>query len=233
MKALIDGDIVAYRCGAVCENADLPLALWQTDELIRRILEDIDADDWKVFISGEENFRYEIYPQYKANRIDKPKPKHLEDIRSYLVTEWDASIVNGYEADDAMAMEHNDDSIICSIDKDLLQLPGLHYNFVKCNVTEVSEHEGLYNFYYQLLVGDPTDNIKGCPGIGKVKAPKILSGCISEVDFYKAVEAAYQVAYKDVPDQWWPNLNLNAQLLYIRRSEQDKWTKPEQETVQE
>jgi len=231
MKALIDGDIVCYRCAAVCENAELGLAIWQTDVLLSRILEDIDSDDWKIFISGEENFRYELYPDYKANRRDLPKPKHLEDLRTHLVLEWDASIVNGYEADDAMAMEHTNDTIICSIDKDLLQLPGWHYNFVRGETRLLTELEGLYNFYYQVLVGDPTDNVKGCPGIGKAKAPRLLDKCQSEVAFYEAVVKAYQHAYKDSPDkdEWFRQLNLNAQLLYIRRSPEEGWKKPEQE----
>ena len=152
----------------------------------------------------------------------------MEDIRSYLITQWDASIANGYEADDAMAMEHTNDTVVCSIDKDLRQLQGWHYHFVDRKLFKIGATEALFNFYYQLLVGDPTDNIKGCPGIGKVKAPQILEGCTTEVEFYKKVYEAYQHAYKDEDEEVVDyNLELNAQLLYIRRHPEQGWKRPE------
>ena len=232
--ACIDGDIVAYRCAAVNENADLGLAIWQTDQLLTRILDDVNADDWKVYLSGENNFRYGIFPEYKANRRDQVKPKHLEGIREYLVTDWNATIVDGYEADDALgiALTNIPDTMCCSIDKDLLQVPGGHYNFVQRTVQTILENEGWKNFYTQLLVGDPTDNIKGCPGIGKVKAEKALRDCLTPRQLYERCVELYKVAYGDeinegVP-RWEKELNLNAQLLYVLRSEGDSWKAPQE-----
>src|SRR3990167_4316279 len=164
MIALIDGDIVTYRCAAVCEEAGQGVAKWQADQLLTRILEDVDATDWKIFLSGDDNFRYKVYPDYKANRRDMVKPKHLELLREHLILDWNATIVNGYEADDSLGIEQSRDitkSIICSIDKDLLQIPGHHYNFVKRIIVYVTIVDGWKSFYTQLLTGDATDNIKG------------------------------------------------------------------------
>ncbi len=227
--AAIDGDIVCYRCAAVNENADLGLAIWQTDQLLGRILEDVNADDWKIYLSGENNFRYKLFPEYKANRRDLPKPIHLEGLREYLVLSWQATITDGYEADDALGMESTvgiGNRVICSIDKDLLQLPGIHYNFVKREIKEVDEFSGAVQFYTQLLVGDPTDNIRGCPGIGKVKAERAFRGCSTERELYERAVECYKQVYKE---EWEKHLNLNAQLLYVWRTQDDEWKIPPQE----
>jgi len=225
MHALIDGDLVAYRCAAVNENADAHLALWQTDQLISRILEDINADNWDIFISGENNFRYTIFPDYKANRRDTPRPKHLERVREYMVSEHHARITDGWEADDELGIEAGrrgfNDVVICSLDKDLLQLPGTHYNFVRREIRRISPEEGLRNFYEQLLVGDSTDNISGCRGIGKVKAPRILGQSTNEHDLVQAVWRAYERAGESED-----SFVRSARLLYILKSPDDHWRPP-------
>ncbi len=155
------------------------------------------------------------------------KPKHLEGLREYLVVSWGATICDGYEADDQLGMESqkesNDKVVICSIDKDLLQLRGTHYNFVRREVKEIDDLSGAVQFYTQLLVGDPTDNIRGCPGIGKVKAEKALRGCNTERQLYERAVECYKHVYKD---QWEKELQLNAQLLYIWKEPEDQWKEP-------
>lgn len=223
--ALIDGDLVAYRCAAANEEADLGLAIWQTDQMIARILEDVNADNWFIFISGDNNFRYNIYPDYKANRRNQPRPKHLEGVREYLVSSHNADIADGYEADDSLGIARTrlgvDNNVICSLDKDLLQLEGQHYNFVKRTFERISRWDGLRNFYTQLLVGDSTDNIRGCPGIGKAKAPKLLEGCNDESDLVRCCWESYERAGSSEDF-----MIMNAKLLYILREEGDAWKPP-------
>ena len=232
--AVIDGDIVAYRCSAANENANLGLAKWQVDQMLARILEDINADDWRIYLSGDNNFRYQIFPDYKANRRDQTKPQFLEGVREHLVVDWNARICDGYEADDALGMEayaaSTDKVVLCSIDKDLLQLRGTHYNFVRREVKEVDDFSGSVSFYTQLLCGDPTDNIRGCPGIGKVKAEKAFRDCTTERDLYERSVELYKQAYdpklKFDENEWEKQLEMNAQLLYIWRTDGDKWIAP-------
>ena len=225
---IVDADIVGYRCACANANADVGLAIWQVDQLLTRILEETEADDWVLYLSGENNFRYGIYPEYKANRRDQEKPKHLEALREHMVLEWNATVVDGYEADDAIGMKAADheDHTIASIDKDLKQLPGTHYNFVNRTMDEVSPLQGWYNFYTQLLVGDPTDNIKGCLGIGKVKAEKALRDCLTPRQLYDKCVELYKVAYGET--EWERELNMNAQLLYVWRTEGDSWKAPQE-----
>jgi 5'-3' exonuclease len=110
LLALIDGDICCYRAAASCEPTKAKpdrepqeVAIMRADELMRRILHETSSDTYKLYIGGSDNFRYKIYPEYKANRLDKPKPEYLQDVRAFLVSEWNAEIVNGMEADDAMS----------------------------------------------------------------------------------------------------------------------------------
>jgi hypothetical protein len=225
MKVLVDADIVAYRCAAVNEKADFPLARWQADQLITRIIEDVNASDWKLFLtSGNNNFRYTVYPEYKANRRDQPKPRHLELLREHLVLDWNAELVDGYEADDAIGIElSTNGGIAASIDKDLLQLPGRHFNFITRSFTDVTETAGMAMFFRQLLIGDPTDNIKGCPGIGKVTTERLLRNIETVDGLYITCLKAYEDAFSGESGRAFEQLNLNAQLIYIWRRENDNW----------
>lgn len=211
MIALIDGDIVAYRCAASAEQETeewIPTS--RADSLVNEILEATSATSHQIFISGPGNFRREIYPAYKANR-KQPSPTWLKACEHYLIEQWGATITDGYEADDALgiAMSSKVDAICASIDKDLLQLPGQHYNFVKKEFISISPERALREFYISMLVGDATDNIKGVAGIGKAKAPRILEGCETEQEMFDAVREQYNNDGE---------MLLNGQLLWIWRT---------------
>ena len=187
MRALIDGDIVAYRCAASAEQDDVSIALWRVDDLMERILANTNADTFNVYLGGRYNFRKVVDPLYKANRV-APKPIHLEACRDHLQLNWSAELQLGIETDDRLGIEQSDDTVICSIDKDLRQIPGLHYNFVKDIQDEVDEYTGWYNFYRSFLIGDKSDNIHGIRGLGPAKAEKLLHGLTPEEMFTKVRE---------------------------------------------
>ena len=179
--ALIDSDVVGYRCAASCEpmstkpeGEPVDFAIQRMDELMWKILATTEAEEFRCFLSGGDNFRYLIYPEYKANRV-KPPPAWLDECRKYLIQHWKAEIVVGYEADDAIGMSHKDNTIIVSNDKDFKQLIGKHYNFVTDMFDEVDEDTADYNFWRQMLMGDRADNIIGVAGIGDKKSEKLLT----------------------------------------------------------
>ena len=217
MLALLDSDIVAYRCAATAENNEEWIAVARTKELVEQILHEVGADSYKLYLSGANNFRKIIYPDYKANRT-QPRPKHLNACKQYLVDHWGATWTDGYEADDALGINQEKtlegNTIICSIDKDLRQIPGEHYNFVKKARDYISPETAIRTFYIQLLIGDTADNIKGVPGIGKAKAPKILDGCNNEDEMFEAVRDTYN------DDKL---MLLNGQLIHIFQKENDLW----------
>lgn len=223
MIALIDGDIVAYRCAASAEKENLDVAIWRTDDLIRRILHDTGSDKYEIYLSGHSNFRKTLFPEYKANRT-QPRPRFLEQIRERVVLDWHGIVTDGYEADDGIGISNTNyweqgiPTTICSIDKDLKQLAGKHYNFVKDERDYVTPLQGLRNFYRQLLIGDVADNIMGVVGIGVRKAPRYIPDDLEdEKEMYRVV----QELYKDDA-----RLELNCRLMWILRKENQEWNSP-------
>jgi DNA polymerase-1 len=217
-KVLIDGDIVGYRCAASCEptrekleREPLDLAILRADELMYRITSETNADTFECFISGTGNFRKDLFPEYKANREDKPRPVYLDAVRAFLVKEWDATIVNDMEADDAIGLAATDTTVIASIDKDLKQIPGEHYNFVKMEWDIVDEDTADLNFWKMMLIGDISDNLRGVDGIGPKKSQAMLSG-LSSSDRKDLVKELY-----DDKDRF----ELNYLLFRIPRTEKE------------
>lgn len=215
MKALIDADIVAYRVACTLEEDDAEdFVFARAEDLVDQILVNTEATEYRLFLTGKDNFRYTLYPEYKANRRDKEKPFWLEGIRQYLKANFNAEVIDGQEADDALGIAQTDDTIICSIDKDLLMIPGKHYNFVKDEFVTIDKDQAMRNFYMQCLTGDRSDNIKGIDGIGPKKAEKILVGCVTEQELFNAVREAYSNDEEFI---------MNGRVLWIRRQENEDW----------
>lgn len=222
MKALIDGDIVVHRVGYTTNNDPVGIAYARANEMIEGILRATKADSFEVWLSDakENNFRYQVWDKYKANRT-APRPVHYDALKKYLHEHWYATVALGQEADDALGIIQcsEPDTIICSIDKDLLQIPGHHYNFVRDEFTFVEHFDGIKHFYRQLLIGDTVDNIRGVDGIGPVKADRALAGYDTELECFEKVKLMYE------DDQ---RLLINGRLLWIRRRENELWSFPQE-----
>ena len=52
MQALIDGDLVLYRCAASAENDSLDIAKHRVNELLDQIIEAIMATEYRFFRIG-------------------------------------------------------------------------------------------------------------------------------------------------------------------------------------
>lgn len=226
MLALIDGDIVRYRTGFASNDVNEAIACSRANETIEQILEATKATTYQVYLSDskENNFRYKIYPRYKESREKYPKPKHHDALGWFLKEEWNAKVSEGQEADDALgidqtaayeyAFDGREPTVICSIDKDLLQVPGKHYNWVRDEWLEQDYTEGMRCFFIQCLTGDRTDDIHGIQGIGIKKATKALAGTNS-------VEGMAETVRK-----MWMNdeaLQLVGSLLWVRRYPNEEW----------
>jgi 5'-3' exonuclease len=217
--ALIDGDLISYSCSAACEGQENSIAMMTAERLLIQILDETKCQTYDLFLTGDSpTFRKQLTPTYKANRLNKPRPTHLPAVRKFLVTQCQAQMCEGYEADDALGMNQNLNSIICSFDKDLLQVPGLHWNWKKQILKEVTPDEGLKNFYTQTLVGDVADNVFGIRGVGPVKAARMLDG-LDPCDYY----AVCREAYDDVD-----RFHMNCKLLWVWRSYGDVFVPPKE-----
>lgn len=228
---LIDADVLTYRIGFTTEDKPVEIAYWRLDETIDRIRDQLETNAYRCYLTSTDksNFRFQIYPEYKANR-KQPKPTHYDAIRDYIQEKHGGIVVRGIEADDGLGIDYNESEaditgkILCTIDKDLDQIPGWHFNFVTNRLYNISEAEGWRCFYGQLLEGDRTDNIAGCPGIGKVKARRLLEGCQDENEMFEAAGKQYLLAYNDLQAAT-EKLLLNAHLLWIQRKAGDKWNR--------
>ena len=231
--AIIDGDMVCYRCAASCENEPLDLALERADSLIERIMYETGAGIQESWLTGSNNFRYDINPQYKADRKDKPRPRWLQDVREHLVVGWGARVSDGNEADDEMGISQcqgDGNTVIVTNDKDLLCIPGEHYNPVTNEHRVVSPHQGMQHFYFQMIMGDTSDNIFGFDGKKRSKVPKFLEPTISMLmdqatpeDMDEYVRDLYESNCPDYADPWSFYYNINAQCLWIQRKVNDQW----------
>jgi 5''-3'' exonuclease (including N-terminal domain of PolI) len=224
---LIDGDLLVYRVGFATEKRKFAEAIRQVDNWIEKILDTNDTMQYKLYLSDSDgNFRKALYSEYKANRKSK-KPRHYEAIINYLLSNWDATVAWGEEADDAMGVYQSNhaNTVICTVDKDLDQIPGKHYNFITGEQYEVAPEQGLQFFYQQLLMGDATDNIPGLQGIGGVKAARILKGCVGEPELFRAAHMAYNQAYEDVLEAE-DKMLLSGRLVKIRQKPGEIWEFP-------
>lgn len=223
LVALIDGDIITYSVGFAAQGDPVANALHSVKIMIRSMLETTGATSYRVFLSGEGNYREKIatIKPYKGNR-PSGKPEHYEAIREYLIDYHSAEVINGKEADDAMGIAQSqaiETSIICSIDKDMNMIAGKHYNWRQSRKYEVSRSEADVFFMKQLLTGDRVDNIQGIPGIGDKKAQKIIDQAENMSDLYWLVLEEYAKHY----DKPFEVMMEMANLLWIQRKEDVLW----------
>jgi len=193
MKLLLDADIICFRGAFSAEEEEVWIANARSEGIIHDICQTLGSEDVELWLSGPNNFRYGVYPEYKANRITAKRPKWEKEVKQFLTDVWGAQWSDGCEADDMLGVRQmellgrQEPVVICTIDKDLDMIPGDHYNFVKKEKYFVTDEEAIRFFYYQCLIGDTADGIKGVPGIGPKKAKNILDACNSEEEYYWAV----------------------------------------------
>lgn len=193
-EILVDGDVLVYRFA----HGEQTVVAWDPDfhtmhaylepakvklnTFLDVLRETLEADEITIVLSDTDaNFRNDFCEEYKANRkMGKARPILFRTLRQFFVEEYGATMIPTLEGDDLLGIMGTESSskerVICTIDKDLGTVPGLHYNFDDEHgfVYRISESEARYNHLFQTLVGDSTDNYRGCPGIGKVKAAKLL-----------------------------------------------------------
>lgn len=118
-------------------------------------------------------FRHQLFPGYKPGR--GRKPMCFPEIRQRLKDEYQSVEFEGLEADDVMgilATKPGNDAIIVARDKDMKGVPAKVWDGKE--FANYGEAEADYFHLFQTLTGDTTDGYKGCPGVGPVKAEKLL-----------------------------------------------------------
>lgn len=199
-KLFIDADMPLYSVAfSVEEPVDWGDDLWtlhadlgQARDLfqlwVQKVQQELKCDDVVLCLSDKENWRKDLDSEYKANRAKTRKPVIFRPLRDWVISRYDAMIVPWLEADDLLGIHANKTNILVSGDKDLRTVPGRHFNPDRPNegVVTVTPEEGHYNHMIQTLTGDSVDNYKGCPGVGKKTAEKLLAG-LSPDEYWPAV----------------------------------------------
>lgn len=203
MLAIVDADTIYYKAAFKMNKLEMRRSI---DAVMLDIQGQCFADTMKVAVKGFGNFRKDLYPKYKSNRVTKDDLKpYLNYGHKYMIDKYDAVQADGMEADDLVsiwayeARELEIPFVICGIDKDLKQIPGNHYNYNKQIHEFVDDDNANYNLMVQCLTGDSTDNIPGLKGIGPAKAAKILAG-VPESRRWSRIRAAWRAHRSGSPD---------------------------------
>jgi len=223
MLALIDMDIVCFRAASSAESEAFGIARSRCEDMLENILTKVKATEYRAFLSNPVNFRYDVLPSYKANRT-APKPIHLKKLKEYAIDKMNAELApEGLEADDSLAIHQKlKGTIICTIDKDLLQVPGHHFSWEISGNNwkrpdtwiKQTELEGNRLFFEQCIKGDRSDNVVGIKGFGDKKAKTMLGNCKTDKEMFEIVQDLYADDDRFI---------RNATCLWMKRTEDDNW----------
>ena len=203
LTLLIDADYFLYRAASTAEDElafDFETTLVVGDfhkgksvfnQSIKDFQTKFDTDKVLLTFTDSRNFRKEVDPSYKGNRV-KRKPCGYKKLKTWAMETYPSVMKPGLEADDVMGILATngslDNFVLISPDKDMLQIPCRIYN-LKDEFTQdaAAAHKLLY---MQCLTGDSTDGYSGCTGIGPKRARTILSK-VEDGDYWPAVVATY------------------------------------------
>ncbi|QDP62364.1 MAG: putative ribonuclease H [Prokaryotic dsDNA virus sp.] len=169
---------------SVIEKLECMLPPWMMDRKIDQAIERLELDLIRYYggdseitwsFSHSDNFRNRVDKEYKANR--PPKPFYVKHIKKAMIEKTNPLIYPKLECDDVIALAallDPEDSVIVTVDKDLLNVPTNHFNPDAKKAVTTTYEKGLRSFMKQCLTGDTVDNIKGVQGIGPKKAELIL-----------------------------------------------------------
>lgn len=220
----------------ICEEvgATQPPLIFFTDS------EWLAEKDGRVYVP---TFRHEIAvtKPYKGGRKDN-KPHHFYNLLVTALASYECVIARaGMEADDEMGIRQSEtlevkglpyETVICSRDKDLRQIPGWHYSWEcgsQASIGPVHTDEkgflketrdgkiigyGLTFLFYQMIVGDSVDNIPGLPKYGPKAALKYIVPNMSVENMYNTVLTLYE---KEYGEDGWYVFQEQGDLLYIRQ----------------
>jgi len=183
-----------------CLSDEPPLLFLTNDSTLNKMYNRKRKQDGLEPVTYIPNFRIEVGKDkpYKGQR-KQDKPFHRDNVRAYMLDNYECVVANGMEADDMLAVYQTNaaplTTVICSRDKDLKMVEGMHYTWACAKqpqwgpapVDKLGELQydsgknkltgtGSKFFYSQVLCGDATDNYSGLPRCGPKRAFELLEG---------------------------------------------------------
>ncbi|SDZ54316.1 DNA polymerase I [Evansella caseinilytica] len=214
---LVDGNSIAYRAFFALpllnnEKGVYTNAIYGFTTMLLKILEEEKPTHLLVaFDAGKTTFRHNTYKAYKGKREKTPSelaeqlPVMRDLLEAFHISYYE---VENYEADDIIGTLSKKAAAddwhvkIYSGDKDLLQLvsENIHVSLTRKGITnvetfdtaKVDEKYGITPLQIidmKGLMGDPSDNIPGVPGVGEKTALKLLKDFQSVEGVYESLDS--------------------------------------------
>ena len=236
MHSIIDGDGLLYQAAYNVKSLNAAYRKF-TDKVNQLCAVDWDqGENFTIFIEGKGNWRKDIFDGYKASRNTArkadPNKELRRDLADFLVEEKLVIQAVGMESDDLVRRKaesmrkRGQPYIVISADKDLDMVVGPHIRFnTKWEFKEYTVDQELsdYAYFYQLMVGDMTDNIRSPKLLGDKGARKILDN--NPRDKWREL---VEKEYKDrCGSEWEHALYFTGSLVHIQRTQGDmfEWDK--------
>ncbi|TES87397.1 MAG: DNA polymerase I [Dehalococcoidia bacterium] len=183
----------------VSKTGEVVSAVYGFTQMLLKTLNELKPTHYAIaFDKKGPTFRHQLFDQYKAHR--PPTPPELisqmdrvkQLVEAFRIPTFE---LDGYEADDILgtlsyqASQQDIDTVIVTGDTDTMQLVSPHVKVLypkpgrSFSDTTLYDESAVSNRYgvkpeqvadYKGLVGDPSDNIPGVPGVGQKTAVKLL-----------------------------------------------------------
>jgi len=192
MRLLLDADILLFQAAEAAQTSvDWGNGIWSNyadekqaqqifDQKVQACASHFKSNDVVLCLSdkaiaegGALPWRKKVMPGYKHNR-SKAKPLVYWALYDRAKAQYNCKWASGLEGDDVMGLLADVGSVIVSPDKDMTTIPGKLARGFRNDIITITEIEATFNHLIFALAGDPTDGFSGCPGIGPVKARRIL-----------------------------------------------------------
>ncbi|NHM30565.1 DNA polymerase I [Bacillus sp. C11] len=242
---LIDGNSIAYRAFFALPllNNDKGIhtnAVYGFAMMLMKILEDEKPTHILVaFDAGKTTFRHKTFSEYKGGRQKTPSelseqfPFIQELLDSYGISRYQ---LENYEADDIIGTlsllgeKEGFEVRVISGDKDLTQLASdkTRVGITRKGITDIEEYtpEHIKEKYgltpdqiidMKGLMGDPSDNIPGVPGVGEKTAIKLLKEFSTVENLLNSIESVSGNKLKEKLSEFKEQAIMSKELATITR----------------
>ncbi len=241
---LVDGHSQAYRAyfgvktPLMTRRGELTTGVYGFTRKLLSVLKEYQPEYVAVAFDVGETWRHQTYPEYKATRERMPDDLQaqmarieqvLHAFRIPIITKQD------YEADDVIgtlarkAAEAGFRVLILTGDRDMFQLANDRIQILYTTggpnprtelygPEEIRERYGLSPEQYvdfKALIGDPSDNIPGVPGIGEKTAMKLLQQYGSLENLYAHIDEIRGPKTRQTLLEWKDQVFRNRELMRI------------------
>lgn len=242
---LIDGNSIAYRAFFALPllNNDKGVhtnAVYGFTMMLNKIIEDEKPTHILVaFDAGKTTFRHKTFVEYKGGRQKTPPelseqfPYIRELLDAYGIQRYE---LENYEADDIIgtlslsAEKEGYEVKVISGDKDLTQLSSEHttVGITRKGITDIEEYTPAHVMEkYGLtpeqiidmkgLMGDPSDNIPGVPGVGEKTAIKLLKEFTTLETLLESIDKVAGNKLKEKLEEFKEQAKMSKELATIER----------------